>query len=109
VFARLRRIAASRETKVATAEYVTRAEFDALVRVFGMALARVELAHQRPGHADGNVATQLELAAQAELPAVERAALTSIITAFDRTMGQHHAAGLRRDRERDGAYQRINP
>ena len=77
--------------------YVTREELDALTRVFGIALARVHLAHSRTGYADGNIATQLEIAERyPSLPTPERAAFKSIIKAFEQAMEQHHAAERRR-------------
>jgi hypothetical protein len=77
--------------------YVTRDELYALTKVVGLALARVELAHARSGFADGNVATQLEIAERSPtLPAAERAALKRIMKAFDAALSEHHAAERRR-------------
>lgn len=88
--------------------YVTREELDALTKVVGIALARVELAHQRAGYADGTISHQLARAERAADPsAAEHAALKAIIKAFDRTIDQHRAVEQRRERDRGSAYQHM--
>jgi hypothetical protein len=89
--------------------YVTREELDALTRVVGLALARIELAHRRTGYADGNVAAQLETAErEGSMPAAERAVLRRIIKSFDATLSKHLAAERQRASERGNAYHRIS-
>jgi hypothetical protein len=85
--------------------YVTREELDALVRVIGLALAGVELAHNRASYADGTIATQLERIECED--AAERAALKKIAKAFDARIEANRAAEHRRMRERGSAYQQM--
>jgi hypothetical protein len=85
--------------------YVTHAELDALSNVVGIALARVQLAQERTGFADGSVATQLELAERVpDLAAAERTALQRIIKAFSSAIEQQHSADRRHAHQRGNAY-----
>lgn len=86
--------------------YVTREELDALVRVIGLALASVELAHNRAGFADGKIASQLgDIECQ---DAAERAALKKITRAFDTRIEAHRVAEQRLARARGDAYYQIS-
>jgi hypothetical protein len=84
--------------------YVTRDELDALTRVVGIALARVQLAHERTGFADGRVATQLAVASREPMPEAQRIALERIVEAFESAIEKHHAAERRNSRTRGHAY-----
>ena len=89
--------------------YVTRDEFDALTRVVGVALARVDLAHARSGYPDGTVGAQLAAAERSpNLPAPERSVLKRLMKAFGTTMDQYHALERQRATERGNAYHRIH-